>query len=371
MIAGAAAHQPEDGQEPHLEHPDEAADREPHPGGGLRGPQRARLDARSESRWCGRAARVSVPRRPEQRAGVRSRAGRRAAPAPWPSAPGRRRPARPRARTCAARAASARPRARARRRSRRSASARGARGWPALRPARRAARRSARAVRGALSGAQASQSIIRRMPCARTRAARPIPATRRGPDLTAVAALRTMPRMTRRRLPVVAVVLALVLAAPRRRGRLAAVQAPGAALAVPHVSQARTGAVAIDLADRRDGLLRARRAPARARLEREARDRLRRAGRARPGFRIDDRRARARRAGRHDLAREPRARRPRRPDALERGPRRAWRGRCARPGSASVTGGVFGDESFFDARRTGAGLEVVVLRQRVARRSRR
>ena len=38
-------HQPEDGQEPHLEHPDEAPDREPHPGGGLRGPQRDRLAA--------------------------------------------------------------------------------------------------------------------------------------------------------------------------------------------------------------------------------------------------------------------------------------------------------------------------------------
>jgi len=37
------AHQPEDGQEPHLEHPDEAADRQPHPGGGLRGALRDRL----------------------------------------------------------------------------------------------------------------------------------------------------------------------------------------------------------------------------------------------------------------------------------------------------------------------------------------
>ena len=38
-----APHQPEDGQEPHLEHPDEAADREPDPGRGLRGPVRDRL----------------------------------------------------------------------------------------------------------------------------------------------------------------------------------------------------------------------------------------------------------------------------------------------------------------------------------------
>ena len=43
MIARRAPHQPEDGQEPHLEHPDEAPDREPDPGGGLRRPQRDRL----------------------------------------------------------------------------------------------------------------------------------------------------------------------------------------------------------------------------------------------------------------------------------------------------------------------------------------
>ena len=42
-----ALHQPEDGQEPHLEHPDEAPDREPHPGRGLRGPERDRLAASS------------------------------------------------------------------------------------------------------------------------------------------------------------------------------------------------------------------------------------------------------------------------------------------------------------------------------------
>ena len=40
-----AAHQPEDRQEPHLEHPDEAPDREPDPGGRLRGPLRHRLSA--------------------------------------------------------------------------------------------------------------------------------------------------------------------------------------------------------------------------------------------------------------------------------------------------------------------------------------
>ena len=44
-----AAHQPEDRQEPHLEHPHEAADRQPHPGGCLRRPLRNRLDRCSSS----------------------------------------------------------------------------------------------------------------------------------------------------------------------------------------------------------------------------------------------------------------------------------------------------------------------------------
>ncbi len=38
-----APHQPEDSQESHLEHPHEAADRQPHPGGCLRGQKRDRL----------------------------------------------------------------------------------------------------------------------------------------------------------------------------------------------------------------------------------------------------------------------------------------------------------------------------------------
>ena len=41
-----AAHQPEDGQEPHLQHPDEAPDREPDPGCGLRRPVRDRVAQR-------------------------------------------------------------------------------------------------------------------------------------------------------------------------------------------------------------------------------------------------------------------------------------------------------------------------------------
>jgi len=55
-----------------------------------------------------------------------------------------------------------------------------------------------------------------------------------------------MQRMTRRRFPVV-VVLALVLAAPAGAGDSPLAKRLARALAVPHVSQARTGAVAIDL----------------------------------------------------------------------------------------------------------------------------
>jgi D-alanyl-D-alanine carboxypeptidase/D-alanyl-D-alanine-endopeptidase (penicillin-binding protein 4) len=55
-----------------------------------------------------------------------------------------------------------------------------------------------------------------------------------------------MVRMTRRRLPVVAV-LALVLAAPAGAGDSPLTARLARALAVPHVSQARTGAVAFDL----------------------------------------------------------------------------------------------------------------------------
>ena len=55
-----------------------------------------------------------------------------------------------------------------------------------------------------------------------------------------------MVRMTRRRLPVV-VVLALVLAAPAGAGDSPLAKRLARALVVPHVAQARTGAVAIDL----------------------------------------------------------------------------------------------------------------------------
>ena len=50
-----AAHQPEDGQEPHLEHPDEAPDREPDPGRGLRRALRPRL-SRADRAGRGSAA---------------------------------------------------------------------------------------------------------------------------------------------------------------------------------------------------------------------------------------------------------------------------------------------------------------------------
>ena len=100
QIAARAPHQPEDGQEPHLEHPDEAADREPHPGGGLRGPQRDRL---GDAAWCGAPASRTSRRRARgsrrRGAGRACRAARVSSSArarssepgraPAPSAPGR------------------------------------------------------------------------------------------------------------------------------------------------------------------------------------------------------------------------------------------------------------------------------------------
>src|SRR5919199_6440324 len=53
--------------------------------------------------------------------------------------------------------------------------------------------------------------------------------------------------MTRRRLPVVAAALALLLAGPAGAGGSPLAKRLARALVVPHVSQARTGAVAIDL----------------------------------------------------------------------------------------------------------------------------
>jgi len=53
--------------------------------------------------------------------------------------------------------------------------------------------------------------------------------------------------MTCRRLPVVALVLALVLVSPAGAGDSPLSKRLARALVVPHVSQARTGAVAIDL----------------------------------------------------------------------------------------------------------------------------
>ena len=86
LIAGRAAHQPEDGQEPHLEHPDEAADREPDPGRGLRGPQRDRLGRRGAdgvgvlrgARASARAERPQLAVARASRCDERRRARRRA-----------------------------------------------------------------------------------------------------------------------------------------------------------------------------------------------------------------------------------------------------------------------------------------------------
>src|SRR5262249_39585855 len=56
-----------------------------------------------------------------------------------------------------------------------------------------------------------------------------------------------MPRMARRRLPVVAAAVALLVASPAGAGDSPLAKRLSRALAVPHISQARTGAVAFDL----------------------------------------------------------------------------------------------------------------------------
>ena len=108
-------------------------------------------------------------------------------------------------------------------------------------------------------------------------------------------------------------------------------------LAVPHVSRAHTAALVVRPPDRHDGLLQARRALARAGLEREARRHVRGARRARAG--VPDPRptssAVASRTARPGRA--PPARGPRRPDALDAGPLAARR-QVRAAGIVRVTG---------------------------------
>jgi serine-type D-Ala-D-Ala carboxypeptidase/endopeptidase (penicillin-binding protein 4) len=162
-----------------------------------------------------------------------------------------------------------------------------------------------------------------------------------------------MQRMTRRRLPVV-VALALVLAAPAGAGDSALAKRLARALVVPHVSQARTGAVAIDLQTgetvfaEHPGLALV---PASNEKLAVAYAALATLG---SGFRMET-------------------------DVLGRGQRNGsvWQGSLVLVGHGDstlsnadlavlarqlwaagirrVTRGVFGDESFFDARRTGVG----------------
>ena len=163
-----------------------------------------------------------------------------------------------------------------------------------------------------------------------------------------------MVRMARRRLPVVAVLVALFAVSPAGAGDSPLAKRLERALAVPHVSQARTGAVAFDLQtgetlfSEHDGLPLApasneKLAVAYAALVTLGED-----------FRIET-------------------------DVLGRGAQdgTTWRGNLLLVGHGDptlsaasllalarqvralgirhVTGGVFGDESYFDARRTGVG----------------
>jgi D-alanyl-D-alanine carboxypeptidase/D-alanyl-D-alanine-endopeptidase (penicillin-binding protein 4) len=163
-----------------------------------------------------------------------------------------------------------------------------------------------------------------------------------------------MVRMTRRRLPVVAAAVALLAASPAGAGDSPLAKRLERALAVPHVSQARTGAVAFDLQTgetlftEHDGLPLA---PASNEKLAIAYTALVTLG---EDFHIET-------------------------DVLGRGVQdgTTWRGNLLLVGHGDptlstagllalarqvralgirhVTGGVFGDESYFDARRTGAG----------------
>jgi len=162
-----------------------------------------------------------------------------------------------------------------------------------------------------------------------------------------------MLRMTRRRLPVV-VLVALVLAAPAGAGDSPLAKRLARALAVPHVSQARTGAVAIDLVTGETLFSEHGNLP----LVPASNEKLAVAYSALvtlgPTFRFET-------------------------DVLGRGEQDGaiWRGSLVLVGHGDptlssadlttlarqvraagirrVTRGVFGDEAFFDARRTGAG----------------
>lgn len=162
-----------------------------------------------------------------------------------------------------------------------------------------------------------------------------------------------MQRMARRRLPVV-VALALVLAAPAGAGDSPLATRLARALVVPHVSQARTGAVAIDLQTGETVFAEHDALP----LVPASNEKLAVAYAALvtlgPGYRIET-------------------------DVVGRGEQvgAVWRGSLVLVGHGDptlsssdllalarqvrgagirrVTGAVFGDESFFDARRTAAG----------------
>ena len=162
-----------------------------------------------------------------------------------------------------------------------------------------------------------------------------------------------MVRMTRRRLPVV-VLLALVLAAPAGAGDSPLAKRLARALVVPHVSQARTAAVAFDLQTGQTVFSEHETLP----LAPASNEKLAVAYAALvtlgPAFRFET-------------------------DVLGRGEQdgATWRGSLVLVGRGDptlssadltvlarqvraagirrVTRGVFGDESFFDARRTGAG----------------
>ncbi len=167
------------------------------------------------------------------------------------------------------------------------------------------------------------------------------------------------------RLSVCAALLAVVLV-PAATGRSTSLaQQLAAALHSKKVNPAKTGAVVYDL---QTGsvvyALHAERA-APSRLEREARDDVRGARRARAVVPDRDGRARRRDAERHDVAGDVVLKGYGDP-TLSRAELWSLAHQVARDGITHVKGRVIGDESWFDTRRVGRRLEAQVLSPRVA-----
>ena len=160
--------------------------------------------------------------------------------------------------------------------------------------------------------------------------------------------------MTRRRLPVV-IILALRPRRPGGRRRLAAGEATREGARGPARLPSQDGRDRLRPGDRRDAVRRARGALAGARLEREAGRHLRRPAWARARLPDRDRRPRPRAAERHRLAWDTSLLVGHGDPTLSSADLAELAAQVRAAGITRVTGGVFGDETFFDTRRTAPG----------------